>query len=65
MKKFVLTAIVVFLVLSVKAQSELSVEYVADEYQTAVEKQNNPQTSALRTTWVANTPKSILSSVCI
>jgi outer membrane protein OmpA-like peptidoglycan-associated protein len=65
MKKLVLAVIAVFLVLSVKAQyvSDLLVEnqYPGDEKavvvsQTASEKQVNPKTSALRTTWLANRP---------
>jgi outer membrane protein OmpA-like peptidoglycan-associated protein len=65
MKRLVLSLITLFLVLSVKAQysSDLAVEnqYPGDQkalkvYQKAIEKQANPKTSALRTTWVANRP---------
>ena len=67
MKKLVLTAIVLFSVFSVKAQtmSELAVnnQYPDDAkaaavYQTATEKQMNPKTSGIRSTWVANKPNS-------
>jgi outer membrane protein OmpA-like peptidoglycan-associated protein len=67
MKKFVLTAVTFFSVLSLSAQylEELSVEkqYPGNEraqaiYQTALEKQVNPRTTALRTSWIANRPGS-------
>jgi outer membrane protein OmpA-like peptidoglycan-associated protein len=65
MRRLVLSLITLFLVLSVKAQygSDLAVQnqYPDDQkalqvYQKASEKQANPKTSALRTSWVANRP---------
>ena len=68
MKKLVFTAIVLFSVFSVKAQTtmiDLSVsnQYPDDAkaeevYQIAYEKQADPKTSAIRNTWVANKPNS-------
>jgi len=67
MKKLVLTAIVLLAVFSVKAQTmdELTVsnQYPGDAkaaavYQTASEKQANPKTSGIRSTWVSNKPNS-------
>jgi outer membrane protein OmpA-like peptidoglycan-associated protein len=67
MRQLVLTVVTLYFVLSVSAQSrnELSVEnqYPGDKraeaaYQRAVEKQLNPKTSALRTSWLANKPGS-------
>jgi outer membrane protein OmpA-like peptidoglycan-associated protein len=67
MKRLVLAIMAVFLVLSIKAQyaSDLTVSsqypddpQAAEVYQTSVDKQLNPKTSALRTTWVANKPGS-------
>ncbi|MDR2086058.1 MAG: porin family protein, partial [Dysgonamonadaceae bacterium] len=67
MKRLVLAVTAVFFVLSIKAQyvSDLIVnnQYPDDQkaeevYQSAVDKQLDPKTSALRTTWIANTPGS-------
>jgi outer membrane protein OmpA-like peptidoglycan-associated protein len=67
MKRLVVAVTAVLFVLSVKAQyvSDLIVsnQYPDDQkagevYQSAVDKQLNPETSALRTTWIANTPGS-------
>ena len=67
MKKLVLLAIVLLSVFSAKAQTmdELAVsnQYPNDAkaaavYQTASEKQANPKTSGIRSTWVANKPNS-------
>jgi outer membrane protein OmpA-like peptidoglycan-associated protein len=67
MKRLVLAITAVFFVLSIKAQyvSDLTVnnQYPDDQkaeevYQSAVDKQLDPKTSALRTTWIANTPGS-------
>jgi hypothetical protein len=67
MRKLVSVVVALFFVLAVNAQytSGLSVEeqYPGDQkaqkvFQTAVEKQVNPKTSALRTSWIANTPGS-------
>ncbi|MDR0506100.1 MAG: OmpA family protein [Dysgonamonadaceae bacterium] len=65
MKKILLLVCVLGSVLSVKAQDGLAVEQqypgdakAAEIYRIAAEKQNNPKTSALRTTWIANKPSS-------
>jgi outer membrane protein OmpA-like peptidoglycan-associated protein len=61
MKNLFLTAVFLLSVLSVSAQKELAVgnQYPGDEkaqevYQTAIDKQANNKTSAVRTTWLAN-----------
>ncbi|MDR1682097.1 MAG: OmpA family protein [Candidatus Symbiothrix sp.] len=63
MKNLFLSAVLLLVTIGLNAQSKLAVEnqYPGDEkaqkvYQTAVEKQSNDKTSALRTTWVANRP---------
>jgi outer membrane protein OmpA-like peptidoglycan-associated protein len=63
MKNLFLTAVFLLSALCVNAQKELAVDkqYPGDEgaqraYQTAVEKQSNEKTTAVRTTWVANRP---------
>lgn len=63
MKKLILSAVVLFSAVCANAQSELAVEnqYPGDakavaQYEKAIEKQDNPKTSALRKTWLANTP---------
>jgi outer membrane protein OmpA-like peptidoglycan-associated protein len=67
MKRLVLAITAMFLALSTKAQytSDLTVDsqYPDDPmalqvYQSSVDKQLNPKTSALRTTWIANKPGS-------
>lgn len=65
MKNLFLTAAILLSSLCVSAQSNLAVQnqYPGDEkaqgvYDTAIEKQANEKTSALRTTWIANKPGS-------
>ncbi|MDR0427060.1 MAG: OmpA family protein [Dysgonamonadaceae bacterium] len=65
MRNLFLTAVFLFSTLCLNAQSKLAVEnqYPGDAkaqevYLTAVEKQANEKTSALRTTWMANKPSS-------
>lgn len=63
MKNLFLTAVFLLSTLCISAQSNLAVEnqYPGDEkaqkaYLTAVEKQANEKTSAIRTTWLSNSP---------
>ena len=65
MKNLFLTAVFLLSTLCISAQSNLAVEnqYPGDEkakevYLTAVEKQANEKTSAIRTSWLANKPNS-------
>jgi outer membrane protein OmpA-like peptidoglycan-associated protein len=67
MKKFLLSAVTLFSILSASAQykEELSIanQFPGDEraeamYRSAVEKQVNPRTTALRTAWMPNKPGS-------
>jgi outer membrane protein OmpA-like peptidoglycan-associated protein len=65
MKNLFLIAVFLLSVFSVNAQKELAVgdQYPGDEkaqevYQTAIDKQANAKTSAVRTTWLANKPNS-------
>ncbi|MDR0834373.1 MAG: OmpA family protein [Candidatus Symbiothrix sp.] len=65
MKKLFLMAVLLLSTMTVFAQKELAVanQYPGDdkaltEYLTAVEKQSNEKTSAIRTTWLADRPSS-------
>lgn len=67
MKRLVFAVMAMFFVLSIKAQyvCDLTVDnqYSGDQkaervYQSAADKQHAPKTSAIRTSWVANTPGS-------
>ncbi|MCL1937367.1 MAG: OmpA family protein [Candidatus Azobacteroides sp.] len=63
MKNLFVTAVLLLSALCVNAQKELAVDkqYPGDEgaqrvYQTAIDKQSNEKTTAVRTTWLANRP---------